>query len=102
MSHHRPALSRLLVAHVVVVAVLTVLLLVLAAQPTEDANIGAGLALLATVPFGLPWSLLVLVAPDSWPGAAVVAVAIGSAWVDVGLHAALRVWLRRRRPVAVD
>ncbi|TKR21999.1 hypothetical protein FA014_18815 [Cellulomonas hominis] len=88
--------SRLLVAHAVAAALVTVLLVVLAAQPTEDANIGAGLALLATLPFGLPWTLGLLLAPATWPAAAVVAVAIGCAWLNVGLHALLRVHLRRR------
>lgn len=92
---------RLLVAHAAVVAVVSVLLLVLALQPTEDANIGAGLALLATLPFGLPWTLGLLAAPTSWPTAAVVAVAIGAAWANVGLHALLRAHLRRRRAAAV-
>ncbi|GIG37532.1 hypothetical protein [Cellulomonas pakistanensis] len=88
---------RLLVAHAAVAAAVTVLLLVLALQPTEDANIGAGIALLATLPFGLPWTLGLLAAPTSWPGAALVAVAVGAAWLNVGLHALVRARLRRRR-----
>lgn len=75
-------------AHVVVVAALSVLLVVLAVQPVEDANIGAGIALLALLPFGVPWSLVALL-PVSVPS---VADVVAGAWVNVGLHA----WLRRR------
>lgn len=92
---------RLLTAHAAVVAVVTVLLVVLVAQPTEDANIGGGLALLATLPFGLPWTLGLLAAPTSWPAGAVVAVAVGAAWLNVGLHALLRAHLRRGRTTGV-
>ncbi|WP_217614153.1 hypothetical protein [Cellulomonas sp. GbtcB1] len=87
---------RLLVAHAAVVAVVTVLLVVLASRPVEDANIGAGLALLATLPFGLPWTLGLLLGPTTWATATVVALAVGCAWLNVVLHALLRVHLRRR------
>ncbi|NHT18753.1 hypothetical protein G6556_13740 [Cellulomonas sp. IC4_254] len=82
------------------VAVVTVLLVVLAAQPAPDANIGAGLALLATLPFGLPfglpWTLGLLLAPTGWATGAAVAIAVGCAWWNVVLHALLRVHLHRR------
>jgi hypothetical protein len=87
---------RLLVAHAAVVAVVTVLLVVLASRPVDDANIGAGLALLAMLPFGLPWTLGLLLGPTTWATATVVALAVGSAWLNVVLHALLRVHLRRR------
>lgn len=87
---------RLLIAHAAVVAVVTVLLVVLASRPVEDANIGAGLALLATLPFGLPWTLGLLLGPTTWATATVVALAVGCAWLNVALHALLRLHLRRR------
>ncbi|MET0434348.1 MAG: hypothetical protein ABW025_09300 [Cellulomonas sp.] len=87
---------RLLIAHAAVVAVVTVLLVVLASRPVEDANIGAGLALLATLPFGLPWTLGLLLGPTTWATATVVALAVGCAWLNIALHALLRLHLRRR------
>jgi hypothetical protein len=86
----------LLLAHAVAVALLSVLLLAVALQPTEDANIGAGLALLALVPFGLPWSLVALLAPDSWPSGARVGIVIGAAVLNLVLHATLRGLADRR------
>lgn len=88
---------RLLLVHAAVVLVLSVLLLVMVAQPTEDANIGAGLALLAVLPFGLPWSLPLVLFPGAWPVAAQVGLAIGTAALNVVLLALLRAHLRRRR-----
>jgi hypothetical protein len=86
----------LLLVHAVVVALLSVLLLAVALQPTEDANIGAGLALLALVPFGLPWSLAALLAPDSWPSGVRVGIAIGAAVLNLLLHATVRGLADRR------
>jgi len=97
MASPRPRrVPRLLVAHAAAVAVVTVLLAVLASRPVEDAHIGAGLALLATLPFGLPWTLGLLLGPSAWATATVVALAVGCAWLNVVLHALLRVHLRRR------
>lgn len=92
----RRRLPLLLLAHAVVVVLLSVLLLVVALQPAEDANIGAGLALLALVPFGLPWSLAALLAPDSWPSDARVGIAVGAAVLNLLLHATFRVLAARR------
>jgi hypothetical protein len=86
----------LLLAHALVVVLLSVLLLAVALQPAEDANIGAGLALLALVPFGLPWTLGALLAPDSWPSGARVGIAIGAAVLNLLLHAAFRGLADRR------
>jgi hypothetical protein len=80
----------LLLAHGALVVVLSVLLLVLAAQPTEDANIGAGIALLAVQALGLPWTLLLLLAPAGWPTGALVGCAIAAASLNVVLHGLLR------------
>lgn len=103
MASPRPRrVPRLLVAHAAAVAVVTVLLVVLAARPVQDANIGAGLALLATVPFGLPWTLGLLLGPTTWATAVVVAVAVGCAWLNVVLHALLRVHLRRRHAARAE
>jgi TRAP-type mannitol/chloroaromatic compound transport system permease large subunit len=89
---------RLLIAHAVVVLLLTVVLLVLALQPTEDANIGAGLALLPVLLVGLPWSgVLLALDPTTWPTAVVLLASLGAAWVDVALHAGLRGLVLRRR-----
>ena len=93
---------RLLITHAAVVAVVTALLVVLASRPVEDANIGAGLALLATLPFGLPWTLGLLLGPATWATATVVALAVGCAWLNVVLHALLRVHLRRRAAARSD
>ena len=87
----------LVLAHALVVVLLTLVLLALALRPTEDANIGAGLALLALVPFGLPWSLPVLLGPDSWPSGVLVGVAIAAAALNVVVHAAVRHLVHRRR-----
>jgi drug/metabolite transporter (DMT)-like permease len=98
----------LLTVHAVVVLALGVLLVVVASQETPDANIGAGLALLAVLPFGAPWSALALLGPDTWSGATQVAIALGAAVLNVVLHALLRAHLRRRRagsrvaPATVD
>jgi hypothetical protein len=89
---------RLLIAHTVVVLLLTVVLLVLALQPTQDANIGAGLALLPVLLVGLPWSAVLLALdPTTWPTAAVLLASLGAAWLNVALHAGLRALVLRRR-----
>lgn len=87
----------LLTVHAVLVVALGTLLVVLAAQETPDANIGAGLALLAVLPLGAPWSLLAVLGPDTWSGGTQVAVAVGAAALNVALHILLRSWLRARR-----
>ncbi|VTR78564.1 hypothetical protein [Cellulomonas hominis] len=94
---------RLLLAHALVVLVLTVVLVVLALQPTQDANIGAGIALLVVLLFGLPWSgVLLALDPSTWPTALVLLTSLGAAWLNVGLHAALRAVLLRRRARTAD
>lgn len=87
----------LVLAHALVVSLLSIWLLAIAFEATEDANIGAGLALLALVPFGLPWSLPALLAPDSWPSGVLVGIAIGAAVLNLLLHATLRGLADRRR-----
>jgi hypothetical protein len=63
---------------------------------TPDANIGAGLALLWLTALGLPWSG-VAYAPD--PDTAWLAVALGTALLNLGIHALLwRLAGRRRDP----
>ncbi|WP_454048853.1 hypothetical protein [Cellulomonas sp. Marseille-Q8402] len=95
-TRRRPVL---LLVHAGTVVVLSVVLLVLALQVTDDANIGAGLALIALVPFGLPWSLPALLGPDTWPSGVAVGIAIGAAALNVVLHGVLRE-LRHRRKCA--
>lgn len=88
---------RLLITHAVVVVVLSAVLLLLAVPESPDANIGAGLAYLALLPFGLPWTALLLLAPPTWPSGALLGCAIAAASLNVVLHLLLRVHLVRRR-----
>ncbi|RMI09422.1 hypothetical protein [Cellulomonas triticagri] len=98
MTAPRPRrVPRLLIAHAVVVIVLSLVLVLLAVPEAPDANIGAGLAYLAVLPFGLPWTALLLLAPPTWPSGALLACAIGAAVLNVVLHGLLRVHLARRQ-----
>lgn len=103
-----------LLAHVIVVAIPTVLSIGawIAGHPNPDANIGAGLAALPLIPLGLPWSLASFVpalspgADDgAWPPPLLVAVLFYAlvylpAWVNVALHAWLLRWRDQRAAAA--
>ncbi|WP_299037938.1 hypothetical protein [uncultured Pseudokineococcus sp.] len=105
-----------LLAHVVVVAVPTVLSVAawVAGHPDEDANIGAGLAGSPLIPLGLPWSLAAFVpalspgADDgAWPPPVRVFVIFYAmlyvpAWINVVLHAWVLQWRDRRRAASAQ
>ncbi|WP_263118570.1 hypothetical protein [Cellulomonas sp. RIT-PI-Y] len=86
-----------LITHAAVVLVVTVLLLALGLQRTADANIGGGIAYLASLPFGVPWTFLLPAAPADWSSQTLVLCAAGAAWWNVAIHAVLWQVLRARR-----
>lgn len=63
-----------------------------------DANIGAGLAIMWTALFGLPWSIPIWMIADldAWSGNVNELVYAALALLNVALHAALMRWLYRR------
>ena len=84
------------VLHVVLVAVFaSVLLLAQAESGPDDANIAQGLAKIPVMALGFPWSMLAdPVVPGS--GFGFDFVIIGTALVNVGLHAGLIMYLDKR------
>lgn len=100
MARSRRLSGRWVLAHLFVVAALTVgfALLILSTPPNTGANIGAGLvAMPLLIPLGLPWSLPFFVNPydfDDWSPASRAVVMFGPAYLNVALHA---LWWRRGR-----
>lgn len=88
-TRRRPWQPATLITHAAVVLAITVLLLALGLQRTVDANIGGGIAYLASLPFGAPWTFLLPVAPADWSSQTLVLCAAGAAWLNVAIHAVL-------------
>ena len=106
-SWPRSTWSWFLLAHVVLVVLLTVIavLLFVTTDPADGANIGLGLVLLPLIGLGLPWSLPVVVDPywlDEFSVAAQAALELGPAYFNVALHALVFAVGRRRSQPRAD
>lgn len=91
-----------LVAHAVVVVFLVALYVAatVTTSPDEGANIGAGLVGLTLLGLGVPWSVPFGVNPDfpsDLPGAWFEIVGFAPAFLNVVLHAVIRLVVLRRR-----
>ncbi|MDI9939242.1 hypothetical protein QM806_28085 [Rhodococcus sp. IEGM 1351] len=96
VHNRRPSRTRIWLfgAHAALVLGLLVLFVLIAelANPTDGANIGAGILLLPLLPLGLPWSLPVIVDPYRFDPAAealVYTLYLGPALLNVALHGLL-------------